>query len=85
MEAVGRLITKALVLVVMLKMLPAVPVETLLTTPLAMAMVEVPLNVMPAPAVKRVLISLKDGAALPLLLKTWKAVPPSVLLKVVPS
>ena len=30
MEAVGRLMTKALVLVVMLKMLPAVPVETLL-------------------------------------------------------
>src|SRR3989344_903230 len=65
MEAVGILITRALVEVVMLKMLPAVPVETLLTTPLAMAMVEVPDREMPVPAVKRLLMSSKAGAEEP--------------------
>ena len=65
MEAVGILITRALVEVVMLKMLPAVPVETLLTTPLAMAMVEVPDREMPVLAVKRLLMSSKAGAEEP--------------------
>jgi hypothetical protein len=81
----GRLITKALVVVVMLKMLPAVPVETLLTTPEARLIVEVPERLTPVPAVKRELISEKIGAAEPLLLKTWKEVPAKLDLKVEPS
>ena len=45
MVAVGKLMTKLLVEVVMLKMLPAVPVETLEMTPAAKLMVvEVPIN-----------------------------------------
>jgi hypothetical protein len=53
-EAVGRLMTKALVVVVMLKMLPAVPVETFPTTePLKAIVVEVPIiESLPSPAEK---------------------------------
>ena len=85
MEAKGRLMTRELELVEMLKMLPAVPVETLETTPEAREMVEVPERLMPVPAVKSVLMSEKEGAPEPLLLRTWKVVPPRVERKVEPS
>ena len=83
--AVGRLMTRELVLVVMLKILPAVPVETLLITPDAMETVEVPEIEIPVPAVRSEPISEKLGAAEPLDLRTWKEVPPRVERKVEPS
>ena len=126
--AVGKLMTKLLVEVVMLKMLPAVPVETLEMTPAVremevevpiktfwppvmerpeptvksprvvvpippllvpitpvMPIVEVPVMAMLVPAVNSEPMSEKEGAAVPLERRTWKEVPPSVLLKVEPS
>ena len=62
-----------------------VVVETLAMTPAVTAMVEVPDRDMPVPAVSRLEISEKLGAAEPLLLKTWKVVPPRVERRVEPS
>ena len=71
MLAVGMFITSALVEVVMLKMLPAVPVETLLI-----------LLTEPKP---RVEVATKVGAAVPLDCSSWPAVPAKVERKVEPS
>lgn len=71
MLEIGRLMTKALVEVVMLKMLPAVPVETLL-----MLLTE------PRPKDE---VATKVGAALPLLWRICPAVPTKLERKVVPS
>ena len=67
----GRLMTRELLEVEMLKMLPAVPVETLLMslTP-------------PKPKVE---VETKVGAPEPLDCRSWPAVPTRVDLKVVPS
>lgn len=120
--------TRLLVEVVMLKILPAVPVETLEMTPAdklicvevpmstfwppvtvkpepavreprvvvpmppletgmtpVMAMVLVPEIAMLAEPVSKELMSEKEGAAVPLLLATWKVVPWRVERKVEPS
>ena len=70
-EELGQLMTKALVEVDMLKILPAVPVETLLRS-----LTE------PRPKVE---VATKPGAAVPLDCKSWPAVPAKVERKVVPS
>jgi hypothetical protein len=75
MLEVGRLMTREFVEVVMLKMLPAVPVETLEMTPAEREIVEVPEIVTPVPAVNKEEMSEKEGAAVPLDLATWKLVP----------
>ena len=85
MEEKGRLKTAELVEVEILKILPEVPVETFIITLLVTARVEVPDRAMPVPAVSREEMSEKLGAKEPLDLKTWKAVPPRVERKVLPS
>ena len=71
MEALGRLVTKALVVVLMLKLLPAVPVLTLL-----MLLME------PKPKVE---VETKRGAPAPLDWRICPAVPAKVDLRVIPS
>jgi hypothetical protein len=141
MLALGRLMTRALEVVEMLKLFPVVPVETLLITPAdnpivvdvpmieslpsplvkvrpeprerlprvvvpippeltgralvrvrevkegveETAMVLVPVMTMLEPAVKREEASEKEGALVPLLLRTWKEVPWRLERKVEPS
>ena len=81
----GRLIVKLLVVVLMLKLVPEVPVEICIITLLLTAKVEVPEIEIPVPAVKREEMSEKLGAEDPLLLKSWEVVPTKVDLKVEPS
>jgi len=84
-EAKGRLITRELVEVEILKIVPDVPVETLAITLPLTAMVEVPEMEIPVPAVSREEMSEKTGAPVPADLNTWKTVPTAVFLKVEPS
>ena len=84
-EEVGKFRVKVLPEIEPLKMLPVVPVASVVTTEEETEMVEVPDRLMPVPAFKRVLMSEKLGAEAPLLLKSWKVVPTKVDLKVEPS
>jgi hypothetical protein len=84
-EAMGRFRLRVFPEILALKILPVVPVATALTTPEAMEMVEVPVMDMPVPWVRREEMSENKGAEEPALLKTWKAVPTRVDLKVEPS
>ena len=71
-EAKGRFMVREFVEVLMLKIVPEVPVETLVITLELTAIVEVPEIEMPVPAVNRELISEKAGAPeTPEDLNTW--------------